>query len=588
MLAKNTLVKISALLAVSCASLAHAAPLMGVYKGPAPKGTNIVDTYNTWLGGKVSLVEDFEANDTYANMSGPSWQLSAWDTFLKAHSGNNLILSVPMLQGAWNLSGPDGVAGTSDDVSFANCSSGLYNSYWATLADNLAAKGMTKAYLRLGWEFDGGWYTWRASTSPSGYAGCFRQIVQTMRARHPEAAWRFVYNPTTVFSQTLIQQTYPGNDVVDVIGIDVYDQSWNTGSGIDAYYPTTCTTDACKLTYQKNAWTASLTYINYLRDFAKTNGKPFAFPEWGVVNQSQNNGHGGGDNTYFIQQMYNFINDPANNVEFHVYFDYTAPDGDHLLSNITLSGATTTQFPNSAALFKQLFASTSTTTPTTPAIPLSVTASAGAAPATLATGAVTKISTTVTATQNIAAANVVMFVQSTPWSVVTSQTSTVNLVAGTASTVSWNYTVPSTLTAGSHLIGVSVYDANWKQVYSTNAAATLTVAAPPSYAVGTSTISAATVKAGQTLTLTTSISSNQSIPVNVTMVAQSATGVSGATVTQTWPVTLTANKSSPLTWTFKVPSNAIVGNAKVSLSIHSADWKLLLYKDSAVKYQVQK
>ena len=55
----------------------------------------------------------------------------------------------------------------------------------------------------------------------------------------------------------------------------------------------------------------------HLRDFAAAHGKPMAFPEWGLLVRSD--GHGGGDNPYFIQKMHDFFMDPANNVVFHAY-----------------------------------------------------------------------------------------------------------------------------------------------------------------------------------------------------------------------------------------------------------------------------
>jgi hypothetical protein len=78
-------------------------------------------------------------------------------------------------------------------------------------------------------------------------------------------------------------------------------------------------------------------------------GKPFSIPEWGVV--ARTDGHGGGDNPYYIQKMFEFISDPANYVQFSVLFDFNAPEANYHLSG--LDGVTA--FPQAAAKFRELF-----------------------------------------------------------------------------------------------------------------------------------------------------------------------------------------------------------------------------------------
>jgi hypothetical protein len=54
-------------------------------------------------------------------------------------------------------------------------------------------------------------------------------------------------------------------------------------------------------------------------------------PEWGGGTRS--GGHGGGDDPTFMTNMIALINNPANNVAFHCYWDFDAGD-----FNATLSG----------------------------------------------------------------------------------------------------------------------------------------------------------------------------------------------------------------------------------------------------------
>jgi hypothetical protein len=356
--AATQLLGCAAIAMFSFASLAE--PELGVYRWDAPTGPSRVDAFSQWLGRPVTLAEAFEASDTWDNVDGADWQLGPWSQWTRAAIGRNLVLGVPMLAGGWNLAGPDGKVGTADDLSLAKCGAGQYDVYWANLANNLAYYGLHWAYLRLGWEMDGGWYAWRAqegSGNEANFASCFRRIVQVMRKTQPANQWKFVWNPTNAWwKKSYLDAVWPGSQYVDIVGLDLYDQSWATNT---YPYPSKCD-DACRLTRQQNAWNHYSWHLYTIRDFARAHGKPMALPEWGITLRSD--GHGGGDNPYYIQKMYEFMMDPDNKVAFHVYFDVTASDGDHNLSG----GDGPTKFPQSAALFKQLFGPTETAAPAPP------------------------------------------------------------------------------------------------------------------------------------------------------------------------------------------------------------------------------
>jgi hypothetical protein len=322
----------------------------GVYRGEAPAGPANVDAFELWLGKPVQLAEAFEARDTWDNIDGAAWQLAPWSQWVRAKSGRNLILSVPMLPG-------------SGGVSLASCAAGQYDPYWRNLANDLAYYGLHWAYLRLGWEMDGNWYAWGApqgSGLEASFAGCFRRIVSTMRATQPGSQWKFVWNPTATWTDPAwLNAAWPGDAYVDLVGIDLYDQSWvpNTYP-----YPSTCDS-ACRLARQQTAWNTHAWYLQTMRNFALAHAKPFAIPEWGVVARAD--GHGGGDNPYYIQKMYEFISDPGNYVQFSVLFDVKAPEANYHLSGLDAP----TAFPQGAAKFRQLFGAASVPAPTPTPIP---------------------------------------------------------------------------------------------------------------------------------------------------------------------------------------------------------------------------
>ena len=319
----------------------HGAPELGLYRWDAPTGMANIEAFGAWLGRPVTVATAFEARSTWDEINGASWQLGAWGQWASAQPGRNLSLAVPMLP----MSG----------ASLASCAAGLYDVHWETLAHELTLNLLPAAYLRLGWEMDGGWFAWNAppgSGKEASFAGCFRRIVQVMRFAQPSNQWKFVLDTAAGwYSKAYLDAVWPGDAYVDVVAIDLYDQSW----AADTYpYPSPC--DAtCRLTRQQKAWNSYSWHLYTIRDFALAHGKKVALPEWGVAIRPD--GHGGGDNPYYIEKMHEFIHDPANQVAFHGYWGISAADIDSRLTDPVQgdypSGAT--RFPQSAARFKELF-----------------------------------------------------------------------------------------------------------------------------------------------------------------------------------------------------------------------------------------
>jgi len=324
--------------------VSNAGPQLSVYRWDVPSGPANVDGFGLWLGTAPVIAATYEAKETWGYIDGEDWHLKPWADWVRAKSGRNLSIGIPLL--------PD------SGGSLASCAAGQYDVYWRNLANKLAYHGLHWAYLRLGWEMNGAWFKWGApmgSGKEASFAGCFRRVVQVMRQAQPANQWKFVWNPgfDGWSSAAYYEATWPGDAYADVVGVDIYDQSW----AANTYpYPSTCDA-SCRLTRQQNAWNSYLPQLNTLRNFAAKHGKPMAFPEWGVITRAD--GHGGGDNPYFIQKMYEFIMAPATNAVYHTYFNVSAGGGaqDHRITDATYqdSPGGSTRMPNSAALFKKLF-----------------------------------------------------------------------------------------------------------------------------------------------------------------------------------------------------------------------------------------
>ncbi|HZV25028.1 MAG TPA: glycosyl hydrolase [Acidothermaceae bacterium] len=291
---------------------------LGVYAGPDSKGVAGAARFGALTGVQPGGVLDFGATDRWSNIAAPSWLIAP-----HAASTARFEYSMPML--------PDGTHYT-----LAACAAGAYNAYWRAAATNLVAHQLPNTIVRPGWEFNGSWYHWAAKDNITGYVGCFRTIVTTMRSVAGQH-FAFDWNPTLGAGAFPAQLAYPGDAYVDYIGVDIYDSSWSR-------YPTAATGLAAA---QAAAWNDDVNGADGLAfwsAFARSHAKPMAITEWGLV--AMTNGHGGGDDPAFVDHMFDFMTDPANNVAYEHYFNTGSAADDH-----TLTGAT--KFPKSVTEYRR-------------------------------------------------------------------------------------------------------------------------------------------------------------------------------------------------------------------------------------------
>ncbi|MDB5817310.1 MAG: glycosidase [Rhizobacter sp.] len=285
---------------------------LGVYLGAECKGAALMAGYTTWLGRKPDRALEFLSNETWLLMENASSRSPAcW-----ASTGLPMTFSVSMLPA-------DGVS------TLVAGARGDYDAHFKTIAANFVAAGQANAVVRLGWEFNFGWYPWAASPNPTAWVAYWRRIVTAMRSV-PGQSFRFDWTPAIGQGDIAAELVYPGDAYVDIVGLDVYNQTWMVP------VPTAA-----------DLWTSFQTQaygLNWHRDFALAHGKAMSYPEWGTGTRPD--GHGLGDDPVFIANMAAWI--AANNVTYHDYWDYEAPDYNAKLS--------TGNYPQAAAAFKAAFA----------------------------------------------------------------------------------------------------------------------------------------------------------------------------------------------------------------------------------------
>jgi hypothetical protein len=269
-------------------------------------GPTDIASFETWLGRGVEYTVVFGGHDNgWADFNGSIWYITdVW----KSMPGRKLMWSVPLIVKHW----PDPPIAT-----LAKAAAGKYDAYYQNAAYDIAARD-PKAIIRIGWEFNGDWYPWAASADEQGYIGAFRDMVKVFRSVSPDFVFMWCPNIGSPNSDPAL--AYPGNDVVDIIGMDIYENSkWDTGT-------------------PDERWSRFLTRdgrgLDWLASFAAEHGKPIAMPEW-ATNY---------DDGSFIRHMHDWMS--QHHVLMQSYWD----------SDASFNGSFETH-PANGALYKELFRS---------------------------------------------------------------------------------------------------------------------------------------------------------------------------------------------------------------------------------------
>ena len=310
-----------------------------VYKGNGSDGVKALPGFTAATGVTLGGAVDFIAFDSLTSMSNDAgWSIPSWRGKVP-----QLCLSVPL---------------ATNDVGLDKAASGALDAVWTQIAQLTVQAGFPTAYMRLGWEFNGGWYPWAFKGREQQFHDAFRRCVSVMRAVN--AKFQYVWCPTMGMQQQWPDWTYPGDDVIDVIGLDVYNQSYS----VDV-------TDTAALWNDvlNGSWG-----VQHIIDFAKAHGKPYAFPEFGTGTRPD--GHGGGDDPNFMTQMAPLIAKAA----FAGVWDFPAGDYNGLFSDGSK--------PKTLAVFKKLFG-----TPVTTAVPTTPKASVAPLTATMDQGGTVDVKT---------------------------------------------------------------------------------------------------------------------------------------------------------------------------------------------------
>jgi len=228
----------------------------GWYAGASGLGVS-EGTFQTWLGQPVTMAgtwadQNARAQERLTPLTG---EFRSW-------------------KGAMDLAVGGTVLGSSE--SYAAAARGAYDARWRTAAATLAARrGRSAAptFVRLFHEMNGFWYrNWRVTAANvADYRAAHGRYVRILRRAMPSVlvSWSPHFRD---HSGLPIEQWYPGDDVVDCIAPDYYDDGslpWNT---VPAWNAAADDVDRLGNPLGPEAW----------RRFALEHGKPLCFPEIGL------------------------------------------------------------------------------------------------------------------------------------------------------------------------------------------------------------------------------------------------------------------------------------------------------------------
>ena len=222
---------------------------------------------------------------------------------------------------------------------FAQCSAGAYDASWQQIGANLGASGAQAVVVRLGPEANGGsGHAWVVKTGQAqDYVACWRHAAGQLKSAAPGLSLEWTSSkktPNTALHVLPWYQDdpaglYPGDDVVDVIGVHYYDSGpeMNTQARWDSAYTRT---------FNGGPWGLG-TWLQA----ARQHGKRLAVSEWGIWQQGGQTAAAADDSVY-VDNMFRFFGANAADIAYESYFNKLSV---HQLCPSTL-------FPNAATKYQ--------------------------------------------------------------------------------------------------------------------------------------------------------------------------------------------------------------------------------------------
>lgn len=237
---------IAALLFLCAATPCSAgSPALGAYVGNSPSNLR---QFEDWLGRPVDKITAHTGRANWKDWVGSvKWGVELWSPLNKP-----ICWTIPMFADQGNLH---------------DASAGAYQNFYEQAARILAQSRPSDdvIYVRTGEEFNGNWMPWSAAGREQDFVRAYRHFVDAFRSVSDR--FRFEWNANIRETRMNPADAYPGDDYVDVIGMDFYyNTKWNPTDPVMAWD---------QMVHDQYG-------LQWLEDFAKAHNKPTAYPEWGI------------------------------------------------------------------------------------------------------------------------------------------------------------------------------------------------------------------------------------------------------------------------------------------------------------------
>jgi len=267
------------------------APTASLSGLPWPSGTNAsdlarLDAWAAFRGRSNDVALVLTDYTSWDGITIPNARLDEFGTF-----GGVLVIAQPF----W----PTGSGG-----SLAACAAGDYDAHWRDFGTTLTAHGRQGSIVRLAWQFNGNDVEWNA-TDPVAWTACYRRVVTAIRTNAPAAVidWSMNAHGTKEPPGGDTFDVYPGDDFVDIVGIDTYDMT--PSSPDEAAFVAQC---------------EGPEGICAVADFARRHGKLLAVGQWAVVT-CNGFGDAGGDNPFYVERMHQVFEENADIMGYETYYN---------------------------------------------------------------------------------------------------------------------------------------------------------------------------------------------------------------------------------------------------------------------------
>ena len=189
--------------------------------------------------------------------------------------------------------------------SFGDCNAGKLDGTFRDIGKKLTKDGLSAAIVRLGWEANGTSYAWSIRSQAEPYKQCFKRLAGILRKEAPKIQIEWSMRKDNGASVGA-HQLYPGNDVVDLIGVSMYDR-----------YPSTNNQSQWDSAYRETKQGGPKGVGTWL-DFAKSKGKKLALAEWAVSDGQPSSSK---DNAFFVEKIWQFLKSNSSSIAYEAYFN---------------------------------------------------------------------------------------------------------------------------------------------------------------------------------------------------------------------------------------------------------------------------